>query len=60
MRYKIEYAVEEWHRAEVEADSLEEAQEKFDRNEWLSEPEVTGYGDLINDSVEIEEAGEDD
>jgi hypothetical protein len=55
MIYKIEYAVERWYRGEVEADSLEEAKEKFECNEWLTEPEVTGYGDLINDSVEIEE-----
>jgi hypothetical protein len=57
MIYKIEYAIEEWYRGEVEADSLEEAKEKFECNEWLTEPEVTGYGDLINDSVEIEEEG---
>jgi len=57
MIYKIEYAIEEWYRGEVEADSLEEAKEKFESNEWLTEPEVTGYGDLINDSVEIEEEG---
>ena len=52
-KYQINYAIEKWYCVEVEAESEQEALSKFHRNEHL-EPQFTGYGDQIEDTVEIQ------
>lgn len=53
-KYRINYTMERWYRVDVDADSEQEALSKFHNNEH-TDPEPTGYGDVLQDSVEIEE-----
>jgi hypothetical protein len=57
MKYRINYTMERWYSVEVEASSEEEALAKFHKDEH-SDPEITGYGDVIQDSIEVEEVEE--
>ena len=52
-KYKITWTVEDWYEMEIEADSEEEALDKFHNNDYDSTPEPRGSE--LQDSVEIEE-----
>lgn len=54
MKYAIEYTEEMWYRLEVEADSAEEAREKFFRGEAdLDNAEL--IGGEIHPDISVEE-----
>ena len=57
MKYRINYTMERWYRVEIEAESEDEALAKFHNGEH-PEPELTGDGDYLQESVEIEEVEE--
>jgi hypothetical protein len=57
MKYRINYTMERWYRVEIEAGSEDEALVKFHNGEH-PEPELTGDGDYLQESVEIEEVEE--
>lgn len=53
--FKIEWTEETWYRLYIEADSFEDAQDKFWSGEFdYQKAKITGSE--IQDSVEIEEA----
>lgn len=55
MQYKIEYTMHEFYRLYVEADSAEEAREKFLAGEYDYDA-ANNFGGEIEDSVTVEEA----
>ena len=52
--FKVEWTREVWYRSEVEADTLEEAREKFWAGDYDDDLD-TITGSEIQDSVEYEE-----
>lgn len=56
-KYRINYTMERWYQVEVEANSEEEAITKFHQGEH-TDPELTGYGDVLQDSIEVEESND--
>ena len=52
-KYRIKYVYERWYDLEIEADSIEDARNKFDTSDFKEEPRLVG-GEL-QDSVLIEE-----
>jgi hypothetical protein len=55
-KYKIGYTMETWYSRIVEADSKEEAFEKFyDEVLYLKQEGATNKGKYLQDSVDIEE-----
>lgn len=53
-KFQIEWTEEVWYRKQVEADSQEEAMEKF----WTGELDIDSsdsYGGEVQDSIEITE-----
>jgi hypothetical protein len=53
-KYRINYAIERWYSVEIEADNEEGALSKFNRNDH-DQPQFTSNGDVIEDTIEIEE-----
>ena len=56
-KYSISWTQEIWNRATIEANSVEEAREKF----WLGEFDISGTketGAEIQDGIDIEELEE--
>jgi hypothetical protein len=57
-KYKIGYTMETWYARIVEADSKEEAFEKFyDEVLYLKEEGAINNGEYLQDSVDVEELG---
>jgi hypothetical protein len=56
-KFQIDWTEEVWYRAVVDADSLEQAREKF----WAGEynDDAHSYGMEVQDSVEIEEVDDE-
>lgn len=54
-KYEINYTLERWYRVSVEAESEAEALRKF-HNDDCGTPYDIGYGDILQDSIEIMEA----
>jgi hypothetical protein len=54
MKYRINFTMERWYSVEIEAGSEEEALTKFHYGDH-PEPKITGDGDYLQDSVEVEE-----
>jgi hypothetical protein len=55
MQYTVSYTVEKWRRVVIEAESEEQAREKF----WAGEfdfDEVEEFGTEVQDGVDVEEA----
>ncbi len=52
-KYRIKYVYERWYDLEIEADSIEDARNKFDTADFKEEPRLVG-GEL-QDSVLVEE-----
>jgi hypothetical protein len=55
MQYTVSYTVEKWRRVVVEADSEEQAREKFWAGDFDHE-EVEEFGAEIQEGVDVEEA----
>ena len=53
--YVVDWTREVWYRSKIEADSLEEAREKFWSGDYDDEVDDI-FGSEIQDSVEIREA----
>ena len=53
-KYKITWTVEDWYEMEIEADSEEEALDKFYINGYNSDS-IYKYDSQLQDSVEVEE-----
>ena len=57
MKYRVQYLMGKWYQVEVEAGSEDEALAKFNDGDH-SMPEGIGYGDMVEDSIEIVEVEE--
>ncbi len=55
-KYKVNYTIERWYAVEVEANSEEEARQKFYDGEY--EDDSRDIGSELQDSVQIEELEE--
>jgi len=55
-RYKVNYTIERWYAVEVEANSEEEARQKFYDGEY--EDDSRDIGSELQDSVQVEELEE--
>lgn len=53
MKYEIKYTEETWYRLEIEADSEEQARDKFFSGEWEEEPTI--FGGELQDGISVEE-----
>lgn len=53
MKYEIKYTEETWYRLEIEADSEEQARDKFFSGEWEGEPTI--FGGELQDGISVEE-----
>ena len=53
-KYFVHWTMEQWFRVEIEADSAEQALEKFDAHEY-EESFVKNVGAELQDSVTVEE-----
>lgn len=54
MKYLVSWTEEDWYNVTIEADSLDEAMEKFWGHEF-DEADVRHTGTEIQDSIEIEQ-----
>jgi hypothetical protein len=54
MQYKVSFTVERWGRVVIDADSEEQAREKFWAQEFDYE-KVEQFGMEVQDSVDVEE-----
>lgn len=57
MEYEVRWTLEKWYKVAIEADSPEEAEEKFHNGSYDFDKEEL-YGAEVQDSVEVREIEE--